>query len=136
MTVNNPTKPPFSIRVLEHVGILSIDREKSAQWYQKTLGLTPGHPPIKRGDPLIMLAGQTGVAIFQADTKKLDNEELSRRIDHFAFQVSMEDFKNSQKHFQKLNIPFTVKDHYYVLSLYIKDPDGHVVELTTPIRSE
>ena len=134
MKNNQSSHPSFSLRFLEHVAIRSLDREKSAQWYANVLGLKRGHPPLKAGDPIIMLAGKTGVAIFQAVDSHAPGHELSRRIDHFAFQVSMEDFSKSQAYFSEIGIPFIVKDHYYVHSLYITDPDGHEVELTTPIR--
>jgi catechol-2,3-dioxygenase len=127
-------KPPFAIRFLEHVAIRAIDREKSAQWYEEVLGLQAGHPPIKAGDPIIMNAGETQVAIFQANRSLKPGHANAQRIDHFAFQVSMEDFNHAQKYFTEIGIPFVVTNHHYVLSLYINDPDGHEVELTTPIN--
>jgi len=33
-------------------------------------------------------------------------------------------------------LDFTVQDHHYFHSIYTRDPDGHVVELTTIVVEE
>ena len=60
---------------------------------------------------------------------------MNSRIDHFAFNVSNEDFELAKAHFERMGIEFKAQDHYYFHSLYVRDPDGHTVELTTAVKS-
>ncbi|MDX1314965.1 MAG: VOC family protein, partial [Eudoraea sp.] len=50
---------------------------------------------------------------------------------HFAFQLSVADFEKAKVWFSELGIPYDIQDHKYFISLYLKDPDDHTVELTT-----
>jgi hypothetical protein len=85
-----------------------------------------------------MLAGKSGVAIFPAnmDHEKLNPLSRNVKIDHFAFNVSNEDFKKAQLYFNEINHQFEFQDHHYFHSIYLKDPDNHKVELTTILVDE
>ncbi len=125
--------PNFQIKGLDHVGITVKDLNASADWYIKVLGLKK-YKLEKWGEfPIFLLAGQTGIALFP-QSENQDQQKDS--IDHFAFNVSNTDFELARKHFESLNLKYTFKDHHYFHSLYINDPDGHVVELTTLIGKE
>jgi len=128
----------FKINFLDHVAIRVKDLEKSAEWYTETLGLEK-YQLKKWGDyPIFMMAGKTGIALFPAQTDHPSDDPSSRnvKIDHFAFNVSNQDFKLAKKQFNQLNIIYTLQDHHYFHSLYLKDPDGHTVELTTLVVPE
>lgn len=130
--------PDFSISFLDHVAIHVKDMEISAKWYEEVLGLKK-YQLEKWGDfPIFMLAGKTGVAIFPAklDDPILDPNSNHVKIDHFAFQVTQEDYAKAKKHYQDLGISFHEKDHHYFHSIYTFDPDGHTVELTTLMMDE
>ena len=58
------------------------------------------------------------------------------RIEHLAFNVGNEDFEKAQKYFKSQDIPFDFQDHHYFHSIYLRDPDGHKVELTTIVVDE
>jgi len=117
----------FTIDCLDHVAIRVADLKASASWYTKVLGLTAHKLPKWGESPVFMLAGKTGIALFPA------NSETNKRksIDHFAFRVSSIAFKKALQKFEELEIPYTVQDHTYFLSVYITDLDNHTVELTT-----
>lgn len=128
-------KTPFNIKFLDHVALRVKDLEQSAEWYEKVLGLTR-YEAAEWGDfPFILLAGKTGVALFPARAGEI-NEEIKGNgaiIDHFAFQLNNEDFEKAKAWLSELQIPYEIQDHHHFLSLYIRDPDGHKVELTTLI---
>lgn len=85
-----------------------------------------------------MLAGKTGVALFPAknDDTNGDTKAENIKIDHFAFNLNNENFEFAKKRYKELGLEYELQDHFYFLSLYTKDPDGHKVELTTLVVDE
>jgi len=129
---------PFSINFLDHVAIRVKDMQTSINWYSKVLGLNM-YKLEKWGEfPVFMLAEKSGIAIFPAnlDDDKLPQNSKNIKIDHFAFNVSNEDFNKAKVYFNKINENFVFQDHYYFHSIYLKDPDKHTVELTTLLVDE
>ncbi len=127
---------PFEIGFIDHVAIRARDQQESIEWYQKVLGLVIADFPEWKNHPVIMSCGQFGVAIFPAHTNEPEINKFSKnsRIDHFAFNVSNEEFEKARLHFGAIGIEFQIQDHFYFQSLYAKDPDGNTVELTTPVK--
>ena len=129
---------PFQLSFLDHVAIRVKDIEKSAEWYEKILGLKR-YQLNEWGDfPIFMLAGKTGIALFPANLEDAHLEAKSKnvKIDHFAFNVTNSAFENARKHYDNLGIVYHFQDHFYFHSIYTNDPDGHTVELTTLVVDE
>ncbi len=129
---------PFNINFLDHVAIRVKDLNVSIEWYSKVFGLKK-YQLEKWGEfPVFMLSGKSGIALFPANLEheKLNLSSRNVKIDHFAFNVSNEDFEKAQNHFKSLGEPFQFQDHYYFHSIYLKDPDNHTVELTTLLVDE
>lgn len=123
----------IEIEFLDHVAIRVADMEASAEWYEKVLGLKRYKLPEWGDFPIFLLSGKSGIALFPADTTDINIEPTSKnvKIDHFAFNVTNENFEKAKKRYVELNLEFNIQDHYYFDSIYTKDPDGHIVELTT-----
>lgn len=129
---------PFEINFLDHVAIRVKDMNASIEWYGNVLGLKK-YQLEKWGEfPVFMFSGKSGVAIFPANLEheKINQESRNVKIDHFAFNVSNEDFKKAQEYFNSIGESFQCQDHHYFHSIYLKDPDNHTVELTTLIVDE
>ena len=128
---------PFDLNFIDHVAIRSVDFQKSIDWYQRVLGLSRADFPEWKNYPVFMNSGGFGVAIFPANTNdpEIVKHSKNSRIDHFAFNVSNEDFELAKKHFERMGIEYKEQDHYYFHSVYLKDPDGHTVELTTSMNN-
>ena len=126
----------FKINFLDHVAIAARDMEVSAKWYEDTLGLERVQHEEWGPFPIMMMCGESGVAIFPAKTDSPDPipEKDTIMIKHFAFNVSNDDFKKAQDSFNERGIPFTFQEHHIYHSIYLNDPDGHVVELTTKVK--
>ena len=123
----------IEISFLDHVAIRVSDMEVSALWYERVLGLKRYKLP-KWGDfPIFLLSGKSGIALFPANATdtKLDPTSKNVKIDHFAFNVTKENFEKAKKRYTELSLDFDIQDHHYFDSIYTKDPDGHTVELTT-----
>ena len=128
----------FKIEFLDHVAINVKDLEVSASWYEKVLGLKR-YKLEKWGEfPIFLLAGKTGLALFPAKLgdPKIDPLSDNIKLDHFAFNVTNDNFKKARKKYEALDLDYIFKDHFYYHSIYTKDPDGHTMELTTLIVDE
>lgn len=132
------TNQKLEISFLDHVAIRVIDLDVSAAWYEKVLGLKR-HKPAEWGDyPIFMLSNKSGIALFPANEndKQINLTSKNVKIDHFAFNVNKENFEKAKKRYAALNLEFNIQDHHYFHSIYTKDPDGHIVELTTLVVDE
>ena len=120
---------------LDHVAIRVKNIEATCHWYSKVFGLKIVKSE-KWGDfPVFLLAGKTGIAVFPlSDSTPKSSSQKS--IDHFAFNVDKENFEAAKYNLNSLDIKFSFQDHYYFHSIYIQDPDGHIVELTTLVVNE
>ncbi len=128
----------FQIEHLDHVAIRVKDIEKSITWYEKTLLLKTYRIKEWGSYPVFMLAGRTGIALFPENEEGRSSPLTSLKIyiDHFAFAVTPENFEKAKKHYSDLGINYSIQDHTHFHSIYTKDPDGHVVELTTFVGNE
>lgn len=126
----------IELQFIDHVAINARDMEISAAWYEKVLGMERRQPPEWKPAPIMMQRSNFNVAIFPVEEENINTEKSrgGREIDHFAFRVDLENFLLAQEYLKNLAISFTVKDHIYFHSLYMNDPDGHIVELTTFIK--
>jgi catechol 2,3-dioxygenase-like lactoylglutathione lyase family enzyme len=124
---------PFKIDFLDHVAIRVKDMDVSVDWYSRVVGLKKYQLEAWGDFPVFMLAEKSGIALFPANLEdvKLDHSSRNVKIDHFAFNVSNSDFKIAQTYFKEIDQSFEFQDHQYFHSIYLKDPDGHTVELTT-----
>ncbi len=127
----------FELEFLDHVAINVKDINASAEWYHKVLGLKKFKLEKWGEYPIFMLSGKTGVALFPAksNTKEIVNPD-DIRIDHFAFNVTNQNFEKAKKRYEELGLTFQVKDHHYFRSIYTQDLDDHTVELTTIMVDE
>lgn len=71
-----------------------------------------------------MLAeNDTGLALFPSP-------KGNAKIPHFAFRVDKKEFFEFQNHLNKMVIPFTLQDHVVDHSIYFRDPDDYLIEIT------
>ena len=121
----------FSISFLDHVAIHVADTDRSMEWYETVLGLKKYQLEKWGAFPIFMLSGKSGVAIFPADSNQPSADSNGIRIDHFAFNVTRENYEKAKARYMELGLEFEEQDHHYFDSIYTQDPDGHTVELTT-----
>lgn len=123
----------FKIDFIDHVAIRVKDLEVSVAWYENIFGFSRNQFEEWGPFPIFMMAGKSGVALFPSNENdpEMDNKSRNVKIDHFAFNVTRENMELAKAKLKRLSIKFEVQDHHYFESIYINDPDGHCVELTT-----
>jgi catechol 2,3-dioxygenase-like lactoylglutathione lyase family enzyme len=126
----------FSVDRLDHVGFTAKDLDSLTRWYETVFGMRRVHadawPDVAGGHPLVLCAGSVCVALFAArdgvaprPAKPADPNE------HFALVLDRPSFEQAQKDPTRLGIPYQLWDHGICDSLYLEDPEGHQIELTT-----
>ena len=124
----------FRIKQIDHVALTVKDVERSVAWYRDVLGLERRHEEVWGSLPAMMFAGETGIALFPAESPGEAAEPgrgSTSVLRHLAFQVDRRNFDRAQVEFSARGIPFTFEDHDIAHSIYFRDPDGYEIELTT-----
>jgi catechol 2,3-dioxygenase-like lactoylglutathione lyase family enzyme len=121
----------FKLQHIDHVAIAVSDIKRSTEWYQDVLGLERRYP--EWDEPVMLRAGETCVALFSARGNSAPppgGNAIAMR--HFAFFVDRPGFEAAQAAFREAGMDVDFADHGPVHSIYISDPDGYRIELTTP----
>lgn len=124
----------FRIKHIDHVALTVKNVERSVAWYRDVLGLERRHEDVWGQTPAMMFAGETGIALFQAESSDPNPgpEHVNTTVmRHLAFQVDRRNFDRAQVEFSARGIPFTFEDHDIAHSIYFNDLDGYEIELTT-----
>lgn len=123
----------FNNQGLDHVAIGVRDVERSREFYERVLGLERAYEEWEM--PVVLVAEGTGIAIFPEDVHPSSTpnevEPQAIRILHIAFRVDREGFEAARVELADGGIDFRFSDHGISHSLYLNDPDGHQIELTT-----
>ena len=120
----------MDIQFIDHAGINVKDLERSAQWYQRVLGLESIH---KWKTTWMVGRDKIRLGLFLR-TAATPVEDLDNRIaiTHLAFVTDADGFLAAQAELGSLGISFEgPEDSGIALSIFFKDPDGHELEITT-----
>jgi catechol 2,3-dioxygenase-like lactoylglutathione lyase family enzyme len=132
---------PIEIRGLDHVVLRISDLARSLRFYVEMLGCREE----RRSDALGLVqlrAGASLIDLIAVDSPlgKLGGPppgEQARNVDHFALQLEHFDAERIREHLTAFGVePGDVAQRYGAIgmgpSMYIRDPDGNVVELKGP----
>ena len=123
----------FAVQRIDHVALTVRDVKRSIAWYRDVLGLERRHEETWGDYPVMMFAGGTAVALFQARGPVSDapDQGAAAIMRHLAFRVDRSNFLKAQETLHSLGVAFSFQDHSISQSIYLRDPDGHELELTT-----
>lgn len=123
----------LSLEQIDHVALTVTDLKRSIAWYQDVLGLERKHQDEIGDEPAFLYAGGTALALFEAASatpgKTPDTDTIAMR--HLAFRVDRMNFELTQAELREAGVNFQFADHDISHSVYFKDPDGHLLEITT-----
>jgi catechol-2,3-dioxygenase len=121
----------FQLRRLDHVSLNVRDRPASIVWYRDLLGLAERNAPTGDDEPVFMGEFGSCIALFQAEVESPERAHESTGLRHVAFMVGKLDLERAQEHLREQGVRFRFEDHGNAHSVYLRDPDGNAVELTT-----
>ena len=115
---------------IDHFAISIKNLQASADWYKQVLGFDIFH----RWKTTWMLQRENmKIGLFerpQAGT--IDNLDQKIAFQHLAFHVSADEFIDAQVQLGNLGIQYDgPEDTGVAYSIFLSDPDGHLLELTT-----
>jgi catechol 2,3-dioxygenase-like lactoylglutathione lyase family enzyme len=122
------------LEALDHVGVLVSDIDRSIEWYQRVLGLKRAvkrvYEDTPSSNPAVLVANGTGVSLFPAAGEP-DAAATFRPPAHVCFRLSGRGFQSARTELERAGIKYWESDHHVSRSLYIQDPDSHLIEITT-----
>jgi catechol 2,3-dioxygenase-like lactoylglutathione lyase family enzyme len=123
----------FRVKRLDHVALTVRDVQRSIEWYRDVFGLERRHEEAWGDYPVMMFAGDTALALFEARGPVSDapDSRAAAIMRHVAFQVDRVNFVKAQETLRSRGIEFEFQDHSISHSIYLWDPDGYELELTT-----
>ena len=119
----------MELEALDHVGLTVTDVARSVRWYQEVLGLRRAHQEAWGDFPAVLEANGSGVALFPRDAA--DPPPPADPLRHVAFRTSRRGLEAASPSFAPAGIAFEERDYGVAWSVYMPDPDGHLVEITT-----
>lgn len=134
--------PPFAVQRIDHLVLRVQDLERSIAFYRALLGMEV----VKRRDDLGLVHLRAGVSMV--DLVSLDGElgrsggagpgDTGRNLDHLCLRVHPFDATAILGHLQALGVDCAGRAEANFgaegsgPSLYLRDPDGNLVELKGP----
>ncbi len=132
-------EPPPLRRVLE-TGLYVADLDRSAAFYEGVLGLRPMRADARFiayavGDTVLLLFrhGTAEAALALPFGGEIPPHGAQGRA-HFAFAVAADDISAWRAHLAASKVPIEGEVHWPKgsVSLYFRDPDGHLAEIASP----
>jgi catechol 2,3-dioxygenase-like lactoylglutathione lyase family enzyme len=120
---------------IHHVTLLVEDLNRSVAFYRNVLGLRLVKQTVNeddRGARHFIFGDADGILITCLEYPDLDEGKVGRgSTHHFAFSVETQAELEAWKHYLgEKGIPTTdVMDREDFRSIYLRDPDGHIVEI-------
>ena len=107
----------MELEALDHVGLVVSDMARSVRWYQEVLGLRRAHEEA------------SGVALFPNENGGPIPVDDPMR--HVGFRTSRRGLELAKAELLANGIEFHEGDYGVAWSVYLPDPDGYQVEITT-----
>jgi catechol 2,3-dioxygenase-like lactoylglutathione lyase family enzyme len=121
----------MDLETLDHIGLVVSDVDRSIRWYQDVLGLERMYEAAWRDYPAVLVAGTSGVALFPPRGTPIQETGSLDGTVHIGFRTSRAGFEDAKRELAERGIEYRESDHKISWSIYLHDPDGYLIEITT-----
>ncbi len=130
----------LAIRGIHHITLICASAERATAFYRDLLGMRLLEEGVNQDDPSARhlyfgdAEGTPGTVITVMEYPQMDEGEVGRgSTHHFALLVeTAEELEGWRHYLQSRGVGCTeVLDRQFFKSIYLRDPDGHIVELAT-----
>jgi catechol 2,3-dioxygenase-like lactoylglutathione lyase family enzyme len=130
----------LAIRGIHHITLISGNAERSTAFYRDLLGLRLLEEGVNQDDPSARhlyfgdAEGNPGTVITVMEYPQMEEGDVGRgSTHHFALLVETADeLEGWRQYLLSRGVGCTeVLDRQFFKSVYLRDPDGHIVELAT-----
>ena len=136
-----PTANPSAPTALNHVALPCFDAAATHRFYTEVLGLRLVEAFSGRSAEwgnrdylavsFALASGESLTFFALGNTKRPADDGLPRDIRHIALTVrSRAESDAWQRRLRAQGVDFWTEDHGGAISIYVTDPNGHVIELT------
>jgi catechol 2,3-dioxygenase-like lactoylglutathione lyase family enzyme len=116
---------------IDHVALTCVSPDATKAWYMGVLGFEHVFPGQWDGSPILLRLGSTFIALFPVKGGGSDLKSAIR-FDHLALRAATYgDFEQAKEEIRRGGIALQFQDHGISHSIYLSDPDGHKLEITT-----
>ncbi len=138
--MENENERRLRIAGIHHITLISSDLERSAAFYRDLLGLRLVEAGVNQDDPGARhfyfgdAHGAPGTLVSLFEYPQMEPGEVGvGSTHHFALCVeSPEELEGWRGWLESRGVPCTeVLDRVHFKSIYLRDPDGHIVELAS-----
>ncbi len=137
--LSDPTtqRRPVYTGGVDHLALISLDLEKTIQFYTEVVGMMLTNVITNRDEPtsthiFFDMGGGNQLAFF--DFPEKDKEPTVRGVGsmhHIALKATADQFGALLKTLDEKRIPYTLHGSRTQGSVYLRDPDNIQVEITT-----
>ena len=130
----------LQIRGIHHITLLCTNLDRSVAFYRDVLGLRLVKQTVNHDDPNARhfyfgdAAGTPGTVVTCMEYPQMEEGAVGRgSTHHFAFLVeSAEELEGWRQYLESRGVGCTAAlDRTYFRSIYLRDPDGHIIEIAT-----
>lgn len=120
----------MKLQTLDHVGLVVSDIDRSSEWYQRVLGLERMHQESWGDYPVMLVKGGSGVALFAGNETPIQPSTFDS-LPHVGFRTPGQHYEEARSELRYAGVDFRESDHGAARSIYLLDPDAHLLEITT-----
>ncbi|MFL5782803.1 MAG: VOC family protein [Thermoleophilaceae bacterium] len=142
--MNEPPSPGeqrrLQLRGLHHITVICSSIDRSTAFYRDLLGMRLVKQTVNHDDPSSKhfyfgdALGNPGTVITCMEYPQMEEGTVGRgSTHHFAFCVeSVEELDGWKQYLESRGVGCTERlDRTWFSSIYLRDPDGHVIEIAT-----